>query len=154
MAKMIRASEGSKVGSLKRRVWRQLFSTVARSAQNTVCFDQFLKFRCRKIAWCCGLPKHIFKSKCAKYPKSGARFEVQMFSAMAQNIFVRQKIQDTACFDHFLKFRCPKNCRMLWREGYFQVKHRRGTSLLKGQMSKNCTLLQHQVHLKVKMLKN
>ena len=77
----------------------KLHAVVARSTfpsqnvQNTPFSDHFWKLRCRKSARRCGA-KHISKSKCTNYTRSGPLFEVEM----------------------------SKKCTPLWREAHFQVK--------------------------------
>ena len=101
------APEGRKVGSLKRRVRRQLarlgmeklHAVVARStfrsqnAQNTPASDHFWQLRCWKSARRCGA-KHISKSKCTKHTSVGPLLEVEM----------------------------SKKCTPLWREAHLEVK--------------------------------
>ena len=65
----------------------------SQNVQNTSGSEQFLKFRCRKMARGCGA-KHIFKSKSTKHHVRGPIFEVPM----------------------------SKNSTRLWREAHFQVK--------------------------------
>ena len=104
--KMQVAPEGRKVGSLKRRVRRQLArwemkkcTPLWREAHfqvkmyKTPGSDHFWKLRCRKSARRCGA-KHISKSKCTKHTSSGPLLEVAM----------------------------SKKCTPLWREAHFQVK--------------------------------
>ena len=65
----------------------------SQNAQNTTISEQFLKFRCSKMARRCGA-KHICKSNCAQNLIAGPIFEDQM----------------------------SKNCTPLWREAHSQVK--------------------------------
>ena len=103
------ASEGRKVGSLKRRVRSYLlfgqirdekvYVVVARStfisekAKNTLRSDRFWKLRCRKSVRRCGA-KHISKLKCLKHTRVGLLLEVEML----------------------------KKCMPLWRKVHFEVK--------------------------------
>ena len=64
----------------------------SQNAQNTPVSDHFWKLRCRKSARRCGA-KHISKSKCAKYTRSGPLLEVEM----------------------------SKKCTPLWREAHFEL---------------------------------
>ena len=48
------------------------------NAKKLTASEHFLKFRCRKIARCCG-EKHISKWKCTKHVSSGQFFEVLMW---------------------------------------------------------------------------
>ena len=66
---------------------------VSQNAQNTTRSEQFLKFRCSKMARRCGA-KHICKSKCANHHMFGPILEGQM----------------------------SKNGTPLWREAHLQVK--------------------------------
>ena len=65
----------------------------SQNVQSTPFSDHFWKLRCRKSARRCGA-KHILKSKCTKYTRSGPLLEVEM----------------------------SKKCTPLWREAHFQVK--------------------------------
>ena len=135
------APEGRKVGSLKRRVrshlarreMKKVHAVVARSTfasqnvQSTPLSDHFWKLRCRKSARHCGA-KHICKSKCTNTP--GA--------------------------DHFWKLRCRKSARRCRAKHICKSKCTKHTivgPLLEVEMSKKCTPLWREAHVKVKMLK-
>ena len=98
----------------------KLYAAVARStcvsenAQSTQCSDHSWKFRCRKIVRRCGA-KPICKSKCTKHsmlgPFFGSSDVEKLHVAVAGSTFVSQNAHNTACSDHFWKFRCPRIVR-------------------------------------------
>ena len=65
----------------------------SQNVQTTPGPDHFWKLRCRKSAHHCGA-KHVSKSKCTNYTRSGPLLEVEM----------------------------SKKCTPLWREAHFEVK--------------------------------
>ena len=164
------APEGRKVGSLKRRVRSQLgqrrdeklHAVVARSTfrsqnvQNTPRSDHFWKLRCRKSARRCGA-KHISKSKCTKHTIVGpllevamskkctplwreAHFEVKMYkthhcrttfgssdvekvhAVVARSTFRSQNLKKHQGFGPLLEVQMSKKCTPLWREAHLKSK--------------------------------
>ena len=78
--------------------------------------ERFLKFRCPKMARCCGA-KHICKSKCTKHHTVGAIFEVPIWKngtpLWREAPLSSQNAQNDQMF---------KNGTPLWRETHLQVK--------------------------------
>ena len=119
------ASEGRKVGSLKRRVQRHLarmrneklhavvvWSTFwSEKCQNTPCSEHFWKLRCGKIACCCGT-KHIGSKKCQS--TSGARH------CCAKHIW-KSKCTKHLSFRPLLEVAMLKKCTPLWPEAHLEV---------------------------------
>ena len=92
-------------------VARSTFSS--QNAQNTTISDQFLKFRCSKMARRCGA-KRICKWKCSKTDGVGALFEVlieKLHAAVARSTFVSQNVEKQTGTDHFLEVWCQKIAR-------------------------------------------
>ena len=80
----------------------------------------------------------------------------KMHAAVAKSTFASQNVQNTACLDHFLKFRCRKIARRCGEKHICKskcTKHRMFGPLFEVQMSKNCTPLWRKAHLQVKMYK-
>ena len=80
----------------------------------------------------------------------------KLHAAVAKSTFASQNVQNTACLDHFLKFRCRKNARRCGEKHICKskcTKHRIFGPLFEVQMSKNCTPLWQKAHLQVKMYK-
>ena len=46
----------------------------------------------------------------------------KLHAAVAKSTFASQNVQNTACLDHFWKFRMSKNCTPLWRKAHSEVK--------------------------------
>ena len=80
----------------------------------------------------------------------------KLHAAVAKSTFASQNVQNTACLDHFLKFRCRKIARRCGEKHICKskcTKHRMFGPLFEVQMSKNCTPLWRKAHLQVKMYK-
>ena len=80
----------------------------------------------------------------------------KLHAAVAKSTFASQNVQNTACLDHFLKFRCRKIARRCGEKRICKskcTKHRMFGPLFQVQMSKNCTPLWRKAHLQVKMYK-
>ena len=80
----------------------------------------------------------------------------KMHAAVAKSTFASQNVQNTACLDHFLKFRCWKIARCFGEKHILKwkcTKHVSFGALFEVQMSKNCTPLWRKAHLQVKMYK-
>ena len=86
----------------------------SQNAQSTPASDHFWKLRCRKSARRCGA-KHISKSKCSKHQGFGPLLEVEMSKKCTplwrQAHFEVNMYKNTACSDHFRRFRC----RFAWQ---------------------------------------
>ena len=68
----------------------------------------------------------------------------KLHAAVARSTFSSQNVQNTACSDHFLKFRCGKIARRCSAKRIFKskcTKHCRFGPLFEVQMWKNCTPL-------------
>ena len=80
----------------------------------------------------------------------------KLHAAVAKSTFASQNVQNTACLDHFLKFRCRKIARRCGEKLICKskcTKHRMFGPLFEVQMSKHCTPLWRKAHLQVKMYK-
>jgi len=75
----------------------------SQNVQSTPFSDHFWKLRCWKSARRCGA-KHILKSKCTKYTRSGPLLAVEMSKKCTP--LWRQNVQNTRGSDHFWRFRC------------------------------------------------
>ena len=75
---------------------------------------------------------------------------------MARSTLSSQNVQNTSVSDHFWKLRCRKSARRCGAKHTFKskcAKHLSVGPLLEVAMSKKCTPLWREAHLKVKMLK-
>ena len=129
------APEGRKVGSLKRRVRRQLARWEMKN--------------------CTPLWREAhFQVKMHKTPQERTAFgswDVEKVHAVvAQSTFQSENVQSTPCSDHFWKLSCRKSQRR-WKSKC--TKHLRSGPLLEVEMSKKCTPLWRKAHFKVKMYK-
>ena len=89
-------------------------------------------WRCRSTFWssdvekCTPLWRKHFEVKMYKPPHSRSTFwssDVEkLHVAVAKSAIWSENVQNTTFSEHFLKFRCQKNCTSLWREAYVQVK--------------------------------
>ena len=135
------APEGRKVGSLKRRVRRQLarwdmkkWTPLWREAHFQVEMDKTLEDR--TTFGCCDVEK--------------------VHAVVARSTFRSQNVQSTPGSDHFWKFRCRKSARRCGAKHILKskrTKHRNLGPLLEVAMSKKCTPLWREAHFEVKMLK-
>ena len=124
---------GAEVGA--ERIHQKLHAAVAKSAfgsknvKKLRVRDHFLKFRCSKIVRHPGplLEVQMFKNCTPLWRK--AHLKVKMYktphvwttfgssdveklhAAVAKSTFASQNVQNTACLDHFWKFRCRKIAR-------------------------------------------
>ena len=152
------ASEGRKVGSLKRRVRNHLarreiqkkiacrcgakHMSKSKCTKPTTPFpDHFWKLRCRKSARRCGA-KHISKSKCNKAHHCRTTFGScdveEVHAVVARSTFRSQNVQNTPCSDHFWKLRCRKSARRCGAKHISKskcTKHKGFGPLLEVQMS-------------------
>ena len=136
------AQEGRKVGSLKRRVRRQLARWEMKS--------------CTPL-W---REAHV-QVKRYKTPQLRTTFgscnAEKVHSVVARSTFPSQNVQNTSASDHFLEVEMLKKCTPLWREADFQVKsvkNWRSRTTFGGsdveKVSKKCTPLWCEAHLEVK----
>ena len=140
------AQEGRKVGSLKRRVRRQLARWEMKS--------------CTPL-W---REAHV-QVKRYKTPQLRTTFgscnAEKVHSVVARSTFPSQNVQNTSASDHFLEVEMLEKCTPLWREADFQVKsvkNWRSRTTFGGsdveKVSKKCTPLWCEAHLEVKSEKN
>ena len=135
------APEGRKVGSLKRRVRRQL-----------------ARWEMKK---CTPLWREAhFQVKMYKTPHGRTTFgswDVEKAHAVvARSTFPSQNVQNTPFSDHFWKLRCRKSARRCGAKHMSKSKCTKHTSsgpLLEVAMSKKCTPLWREAHFQVKMYK-
>ena len=135
------APEGRKVGSLKRRVRRQL--------------DRWEMKNCTPL-W---REAHL-QVKMHKTPQLRTAFgscDVEKVHAVvARSTFPSQNVQSTPLSDHFWKLRCRKSARRCGAKHISKskcTKHTRSGPLLAVEMSKKCTPLWREAHFQVKMYK-
>ena len=135
------ASEGRKVGSLKRRVRSQL----AR----------------REMKNCTPLWREAhFEVNMYKAHHSGSTFGSwdvkKVHAVVARSTFPSQNVQNTPFWEHFWQLRCRKSacrCRAKHISKSKCTKHTSFGPLLEVEMSKKCTPLWREAHFEVKMLK-
>ena len=135
------APEGRKVGSLKRRVRRQL-----------------ARWEMKK---CTPLWREAhFQVKIYKTPHGRTTFgswDVEKVHAVvARSTFPSETVQNTPASDHFWKLRCRKSARRCGAKHISKSKCTKHTSsgpLLEVEMSKKCTPLWREAHFQVKMYK-
>ena len=135
------APEGRKVGSLKRRVRRQL-----------------ARWEMKK---CTPLWREAhFQVKMYKTPHGRTTFgswDVEKVHAVvARSTFPSENAQSTTWSDHFWKLRCRKSARRCGAKHMSKwkcTKHHMVGPLLEVEMSKKCTPLWREAHFQVKMYK-
>ena len=136
------APEGRKVGSLKRRVRRQL-----------------ARWEMKK---CTPLWREAhFQVKMYKTPQLRTTFgswDVEKVHAVvARSTFPSQNVQNTPTSDHFWKLRCRKSARRCGAKHISKwkcTKHTNVGPLFEVEMSKKCTPLWREAHFEVKSVKN
>ena len=136
------APEGRKVGSLKRRVRRQL-----------------ARWEMKK---CTPLWREAhFQVKMYKTPQLRTTFgswDVEKVHAVvARSTFPSENVQNTTWSDHFWKLRCRKSARRCGAKHISKSKcskHHMVRPLLEVEMSKKCTPLWREAHFEVKSVKN
>ena len=101
-----------------------------------------------------------FQVKMYKTPHVSATFggsDVEKAHAVvARSTFRSQKVQNTTCSRHFWRFGCWKSARRCGAKHISKskcTKHHMLAPLLEVRMSQKCTLLWHEAHFEVKMLK-
>ena len=137
-------------------------STFSRqNVQNTSAPDRSWKLRSRKSARRCGA-KHISKSKVLKTGGLGPLLEVEMSkkcTPLWRESHFKVKMYtftNTPFSDHFRKLRCRKSARRCGAKHISKskcTKHTMYGPFLEVEMSKKCTPLWREAHVKVKMYK-
>ena len=135
------ALEGRKVGSLKRRVRRQL-----------------ARWEMKK---CTPLWREAhFQVKTYKTHQVRTTFgswdDEKVHAVVARSTFRSQHVQNTPMSDHFWKLRCRKSARRCGAKHISKSKCTKHTNLgplLEVELSKKCTPLWREAHLQVKMYK-
>ena len=143
------APEGGKVGSLKRRVRRQLARWEMR--------------KCTPLWREAHFQVKMYKTHQVR--TTFARCDVEKVHAVvARSTFPSENVQNTTCSDHFWRLRCrlSKKCTPLWREdarSTFRSQNVQSTPCsvhfwrLRCRLSKKCTPLWREAHVQVKMHK-
>ena len=97
----------------------------------------------------------MWKSKCTKHTIVGTPFgrgDVEkVHTIMARSTFPSQNVQNTAAADHFWTWRCRKSARRCGAKHISKSKcpkHLRVGRLLEVEMSKKCTPLWREAHVK------
>ena len=135
------APEGSKVGSLKRRVRRHLGRWEMKSC-TPLWREAHLEVKCVKN-W--GVRTTF-----------GSWDVEKVHAVVARSTFGSQNVQNTPGSDHFWKLRCRKSASRCGAKHISKSKCTKHTSvgpLLEVEMSKKCTLLWREAHFEVKMYK-
>ena len=135
------APEGRKVGSLKRRVRSQL---ARREMKNCTPLWREAHFQVK-----------MYKTHHARTTFGSWDVE-KVHAVVARSTFPSQNVQNTPLSDHFWKLRCRKSARRCGAKHISKskcAKHLSVGPLLEVAMSKKCTPLWCEAHLKVKMLK-
>ena len=135
------ASEGWKIGSLKRRVRRHLGRWEMKSC-TLLWREAHLEVKCVKN-W--GIRTTF-----------GSWDVEKVHAVVARSTFRSQNVQNTPLSEHFWKLRCRKSARRCGAKHISKskcTKHHMFAPLLEVQMSKKCTPLWREAHFKVKMLK-
>ena len=101
------APEGRKVGSLKRRVRRQLARWEMKN--------------CTPLWREAHLQVKMYKAHQVRTTFGSCDVE-KVHAVVARSTFASQNAQNTPGSDHFWKLRCRKSARRLWREAHLQVK--------------------------------
>ena len=135
------APEGRKVGSLKRRVRRQLARWEMKK-----CTPLWREAHFQLKMYKTHQPRTTFGS-----------WDVEKVHAVvARSTFPSQNVQNTPWSDHFWKLRCRKSARRCGAKHISKskcTKHTMVGPLLEVEMSKKCTPLWREAHFQVKMYK-
>ena len=134
------ASEGRKVGSLKRRVRSHL---ARREMKN--CTPLWREAHYFQVKMC---KTHHARATC------GSCDVEKVHAVVARSTFPSQNVQNTLASDHFWKLRCRKSARGCGAKHISKSKcttHTRSGPPLGVQMSKKCTLVWREAHVEVKM---
>ena len=129
----------------------------SQNVQNTR-FGPLLEVEMSKSARRCGA-KHISKSKCTKHTILGPVLEVEMSkkcTPLWREAHFQVKMYKAPDSDHFWKLRCRRSARRCGAKHISKSKCTKHTILgpvLEVEMSKNCTPLWREEHLRVKMYK-
>ena len=96
-------------------------------------------------------------AKAAGAELSGQMKDEKLHAVVARSTCQSQNVQNTPCSDHFWKLRCRKSARRCGAKHMSKSKITKHTILepfLEVEMSKKCTLLRREAHVKVKMYKH
>ena len=135
------APEGRKVGSLKRRVRRQLARWEMKN--------------CTPLWREAHLQVKMYKTHQVRTTFGSCDVE-KVHAAVARSTYASQNVQNTSAPDHFWRFRCRKSARRCGAKHICKskcTKHLSSGPLLEIQMSKKCTPLWREAHFEVKMYK-
>ena len=166
------APEGRKVGSLKRRVRRQLATG---AMKNCTPLWREAHFEVKSVKnWRSRTTFGSWDVKKVHAVVREAHFQVKMYkthqlrttfggsdvekvhAVVARSTFRRQNVQNTRGSDHFWKLRCRKSARRCGAKHISKskcTKHTMLGPLLEVEMSKKCTPLWREAHFQVKMYK-
>ena len=136
------AQEGRKVGSLKRRVRRQLARWEMKS--------------CTPLWREAHLQVKRYKAPQLRTTFGSCNAE-KVHAVVARSTFRSEKVQNTSASDHFWKLRCRKSARRCGAKHISKwkcTKHTRSGPLLEVEMSKKCTPLWREADFQVKSVKN
>ena len=135
------ASEGRKVGSLKRRVRSQLAKWEIKNSTPLWREAHFEVKMCKT---------HQLRSTFRSWDVE------EVHAVVARSTFWSQNVQNTPGSDHFWKLRCWKSARRCGAKHILKSKCAKHTSfgaLLEVEMLKKCTPLWREAHFEVKMYK-
>ena len=133
------APEGRKVGSLKRRVRRQL--------------ARWEMKKCTPLWREAHFQVKMYKTHQLRTTFGSCDVE-KVHAVVARSTFPSQNVQNTTWSDHFWKLRCRKSARRCGAKHIFKSKCTKHTSfgpLLEVAMMKKCTPLWREAHFQVKM---
>ena len=135
------ATEGRKVGSLKRRVRSQLARWEMKN--------------CTPLRREAHFEVKMYKTHHGRTTFGSWDVE-KVHAVVARSTFRSQNVQNTPFSDHFWNLRCRKSARRCGAKHISKskcTKHHMFAPLLEVQMSKKCTPLWREAHFEVKMLK-
>ena len=135
------APEGRKVGSLKRRVRRQL--------------ARWEMKKCTPLWREAHFQVKMYKTHQVRTTFGSCDVE-KVHAVVARSTFSSQNVQNTSAPDHFWKLRCRKSARRCGAKHISNSKCTKHTNLgplLEIEMSKKCTPLWREAHFQVKMYK-
>ena len=136
------APEARKVGSLKRRVRRQLARWEMKN--------------CTPLRREAHFEVKMYKTH-QRRTTFGSWDVEKVHAVVARSTFWSQNVQNTPASDHFWKLRCRKSTRRCGAKHISKSKCTKHTSvgpLLEVEMSKKCTPLWREAHFQVKSVKN
>ena len=136
------ATEGRKVGSLKRRVRSQL--------------ARWEMKKCTPLWREAHFQVKMYKAHQVRTTFGSWDVE-KVHAVVARSTFPSQNVQNTPFSDHFWKLRCRKSARRCGAKHISKskcTKHTRSGPLLEVAMSNKCTPLWREAHFQVKSVKN